>query len=524
MTPSAPTIDLPTTNPESLAAIDLVHGSATALGRWIDRLNPIFIKETRQAIKSKQFVIAFLLMLLISWLISVIAIAAAGQRLDFGNWGRDLFSCYFVVLSGAILIIVPFTAFRSLSLERDDATYEPLVMSTLTPRQIILGKLQSAMLQVFLYYSAIAPFMAFTALLQGFDIKHVALLLVSGAFAALWCTVAALAVCAVMTRRRTQTLVSLAVLGGLFLVFVNAWAWSFNTQWLNWNDLAVQLGAAVWIVGGIASIILLQQVAVINLTFPADNRSTALRLIVQGLFVLIWLALWLMLRVVPTPPHNGESYLVGLSFSLVLWALAGLFFVTESDHISRRIRRELPRRPVVRLASWPFLPGGQRGLVLVLLNLVILGGVIFYAARRHGWTMQEFKLPLSLTALLYFLIYVNLAAAMTRWGMRATHAIQPMHGRVATVVLIAVTMSVPMFLMTFSDDYLYNSWQDFRLFYLISPIVTFEHLALTLSYAKQIVIWLSVLALLSTALNVPAMIRGLFDLWDDRSLVEEHLP
>ena len=36
-----------------------------------DRLNPILVKETRQALKSSQFIITFMLLLTVAWLISV---------------------------------------------------------------------------------------------------------------------------------------------------------------------------------------------------------------------------------------------------------------------------------------------------------------------------------------------------------------------------------------------------------------------------------------------------------------------
>ena len=36
-----------------------------------DRLNPILVKETRQALKSRQFIITFMLLLTVAWLISV---------------------------------------------------------------------------------------------------------------------------------------------------------------------------------------------------------------------------------------------------------------------------------------------------------------------------------------------------------------------------------------------------------------------------------------------------------------------
>ena len=71
---------------------------------------------------------------------------------------------YFIILTIPVLIIVPFSAFRSLAAEREDGTFELLSITALSSRQIVTGKLGSAMLQMLIYYSALAPCIAFTYL------------------------------------------------------------------------------------------------------------------------------------------------------------------------------------------------------------------------------------------------------------------------------------------------------------------------------------------------------------------------
>ena len=48
------------------------------LVRLGDRLNPILVKETRQALKSRQFLITFVLLLFCAWGWSVLGIARIG--------------------------------------------------------------------------------------------------------------------------------------------------------------------------------------------------------------------------------------------------------------------------------------------------------------------------------------------------------------------------------------------------------------------------------------------------------------
>jgi ABC-type Na+ efflux pump permease subunit len=143
-----------------------------------DRVNPILVKETRQALKSRQFSITFMLLLVVAWLISAGGALWAGPAIEFGSAGREFFILYYWVLSFAIFLVVPFGSFRSMLNERDHNTYELLSISTLTPGQIVRGKLSSSIVQILIFYSAIAPFIAFTSLLQGFDLPLVSFMLV----------------------------------------------------------------------------------------------------------------------------------------------------------------------------------------------------------------------------------------------------------------------------------------------------------------------------------------------------------
>jgi ABC-type Na+ efflux pump permease subunit len=59
-----------------------------------------------------------------------------------------------------VLVLIPFGCYRSLLAEREQTTFELLSITSLSPRQVIWGKLLSAGLQMFIFYSAIAPFVA----------------------------------------------------------------------------------------------------------------------------------------------------------------------------------------------------------------------------------------------------------------------------------------------------------------------------------------------------------------------------
>ena len=166
----------------------------TRLERLGDRFNPIVVKEVRQALKSRQFVGTFLLLLLAAWAGSIFGVSYLGESIDYGSSAVTFYAGFLFALCAASLVIVPFSTFRSIVEERTETTLELLQITALSPKQIVRGKTQSAMVQVLVYYCAIAPFIAFTALLPGFDVVHVTFSLVMLLITALCFSMVALAI------------------------------------------------------------------------------------------------------------------------------------------------------------------------------------------------------------------------------------------------------------------------------------------------------------------------------------------
>ena len=103
--------------------------------QWLERageyLNPILIKESRQALKSRQFTITFALVLGASWCWSFLGIALIGPQVYYGAHGPDLLLGYAVILLFAPVIVVPYIVFRSLAGELEDHSYELLSITSL---------------------------------------------------------------------------------------------------------------------------------------------------------------------------------------------------------------------------------------------------------------------------------------------------------------------------------------------------------------------------------------------------------
>lgn len=246
------------------------------LGDWF---NPIVVKEVRQALKSRQFVSTFLILLLVSWSGSIFGVSYLGESIDYGSPAVTFYAGFLFALCVATLVIVPFSTFRSIVEERAETTLELLQITALSPVQIVRGKILSAMVQVLVYYCAIAPFIAFTSLLPGFDIVHMVFSLIMLVITALCFCLIALAI---GTQARNTTLQALSSLFVIAIAVVGMMAFfGFMTaagNRIQFDDPDTWWGLALVVFLGLSTGYVCEQAAIAQLTFDSDNRSTGIRL------------------------------------------------------------------------------------------------------------------------------------------------------------------------------------------------------------------------------------------------------
>ncbi len=437
-----------------------------------DHLNPILVKETRQALKSRQFIVTFLLMLIAAWLISVFGTLMAGDSLEFGSAGRELFTSYFVVLALAIFVVVPYSAYRGLLNERDQTTLELLNITSLSPRQLIWGKLWSAMAQVFIFYSAIAPFIAFTSMLQGFDVALVAFSLGISILVTLCLTMFTLMLAAIPQNKHLQGLMTGAVFLGLLfvisMIFSAVPAMLMETLPVDEKEFWVIVGATV--VAGLSFFFLFTQIATAHLTFDADNRSTGIRVACTAQFVLYWSMIAFAQYMLGRTTFHAGAAAVFAAWCLIHSGVCGFFAATESDFVSRRVRRGIPKTPFLRLLATPFLPGGHRGFLYLVLHLALIPAVMealfvspFGTGQWEGWW--------AVTFILYVLAFVGLGVAFGRALRRVSAEVRPMHVRVIIFIMFAMGTVVPYLPLLFGTrEY---EWM-YRRLRVMNPIVMLE--------------------------------------------------
>ncbi len=435
--------------------------------RFGDKLNPILVKETRQALKSRQFVITFsvLLFAALAWTI-VGSLTMMPQIYTTPSAPRMLIG-YYLVLALPMLLVVPLAAYRSLEGEIDDGTLELLSISTLTPWQIVLGKLASAMLQMMLYFVALFPCVAYAYTLRGVDLPTTMLIMAALIVAGILLTIVALFF-APLTRSRTGRITTL--LATMAILMAAEWGLAFLMigmilygNPLTTGQLYFTVTATILLAAAIGHLLLTATAA--QLTPESENRSTHIRLSIMGLTA-VFLGVGTLAALMLT--REGIPVVVTLIMILgVLWTACSSMMAAESPAMTPRIRRELPSSFFARCTLTWLTPGPATGLAFSVINIVIItffiaAGLEYLIRTPNAWG-QPYAIFARLV-LTYATYLVGMLVAV-RWiiaVIRINNNPRVEVGLAALIVVAVISALVPYSIGLHLNDYrpyAYSQWQ-----------------------------------------------------------------
>ncbi len=392
------------------------------LERAVDHVNPILVKEARQALKSRQFVVTYSLLLAFAWGWSLLGIALLMPGVYYSSGGRFMLVGYFLVLAIPLLIVIPFSAFRSLASEREDGTFDLLSITDLSSRQIVTGKMGSAVLQMLVYYSALSPCIGFTYLLRGIDIITVFLVLGWTLLASVMMATVGLLAATIARAKHWQVLVSVVLLLGLaFFAFI--WTYfilAFVAMTPPLDDISFWISVfavicfyAVFIGLGVFG-------AAGQIGFTSSNRSTRMRLLML-LHHFLWIG-WMTYAWVVTMQEGALWFLTFAGG--IYWIVMGALMIGESGWIAPRVRRGLPVSYLGRMVLTWLNPGPGTGYVFAVLNAATLAVVVILlgiVAQYNAFRGAPFDSGLAAGAILgvaYLAAYLGVARLITL-AMRA---------------------------------------------------------------------------------------------------------
>lgn len=148
---------------------------------FADGFSPMLVKELRQGMRSRLFVISFLLVQAAMILVAITGLYASARQ-----WETSAITGFFwTILVVPLLIIMPMTGLGAVGNERKANTLELIFLTRLTARRILLGKWAALVAQTVLLVCAILPYAVLRYFLGGINLGAelitIAMLLVGSA-------------------------------------------------------------------------------------------------------------------------------------------------------------------------------------------------------------------------------------------------------------------------------------------------------------------------------------------------------
>ncbi len=327
-----------------------------------DWVNPVAVKEFRQAVQSRWVVAVLMLFLLLNLAIIGGHLLLSPDVHTDVEGGQDVFMYLLSILLFTCLAFVPaYTGIR-LTLERHSTDIDLLFVTAITPGAIVRGKYLAAMALTLLMFSACMPFMVLTYLLRGIDLPTIFLILA-----------ACFAVCAAAN---ALGLFAGAVTGGWLirgLVAIGMVVLLVPTFFALLETIHDEMhyGSVVrsvlddWDAVGTFLLVealaigLLYVFAVALLSARASNRMMVPRVYLTGCWAvtggvaLVWSHVYM----------DMEPVIGWAIYSVVTLCFLVVAAVGERDAWSVRVRRKIPRNRLLRLGAFLAYTGSAGGVL-----------------------------------------------------------------------------------------------------------------------------------------------------------------
>jgi hypothetical protein len=426
-----------------------------------------------------------------------------------------LLIAYFVILAFPLTIVVPYSAFRSLAAEREDNTFEVLSITTLKTRQIISGKLGSAVAQMAVYFSAVTPCLAFTYLLRGVDLPTIAVLLIYSFFGSLGLSMIGLLLATLSRQRYSQVFVSVLFIAGLLGTFFSAIFWAvalITTSYAFVGDVWFWVGTLAAFSAWATTFALAFFAAAGMITFSSENRSTPLRIV-----MIVQQACWIGWMGVPWMTEGFSPIFVFILVTMagLYWYAMGTLLTAERPEMSQRVKRQLPTSSLGRLFLTWLNPGPASGYFFVIANTTTIAVIMMLALAVSEFTgMAPAGGPSTSQVIYLALIGWGYLIAYLGLGLLAITALR----RVATVQMPAAVLIQLLLLLAGSGIPSTIQWMSVELRHLDYSYLQITNPFWTLYYVGErglptdaivLLLLVSTAAICILLLNLPGVVREL---------------
>ena len=460
-----------------------------------DRLNPVVVKELRQAVNSR--FVTTILMLFLGVLLLVLGSFLLLVDTHRFNTGGEVFMTLHAIMLSTCLLFTPLYVGIRLASERSGTNTDLLFITTIKPISIVWGKLMAGMTVATLIFSVCAPFMVVTYLMRGIDLPSIFMILGLDVLLILGVIQVALTIASMPVSAVLKALVGLSAMGGIGFagigvmvvaseIVMGGFLFGGSGAMDFWGP-ALTMGAFGLSIGGVLFFL-----SVAMLTANTANRARPLRLYITSA--------WLITGGLAIAHDWG--HLPHLFFEAVeVWAVTSLLFLSlvvicsgsERDVYGNRLLWKVPRRVWLRPIAFLTTSGAAAGLIwsgLLIAATALtawLCSEVFnpaYAAgpsgiygpgvhSRLGYSSLDFSNDIAfvLPVPVYALAYI-LTGVLLRKGLMGKGA-NPIAAAMFSFLLMVVSTLLPFIALfiLYSDSWDHAS----DLWYVFNPFATLSH-------------------------------------------------
>jgi len=387
-----------------------------------DLINPIAVKELRQAVKGRSIGWALIIFLIIQLaIIGIVLMMATDLGEDF-SMGRNIFMGLLSVLLAVTLFFVPaFTAIR-FSSERAENDVDLFFITTLKPYQIIWGKFSAAIILTLLFFSASLPFMTLTYLLRGLDLPSVFILLVFDFLVVAGCIQFGIFLASLPGKLMARIFRFIFALFLMFGVYELAFMASYGimrggvgsviSSWDFWGT-ALTIVAVILIGTGLLFVI-----ATAIITPVSANRALPVRVylfftwLVTGIITAIW-----FLQVRTNKVVTLWALFMVVSFSIHLFVT-----ICERQFWQPRVARTIPKNIFLRIPAFILYSGAAGGIVFtfIMLCATVFAVIFLIPDSLFGVTYRGYYsyMPVNFSTVILILPLYALCYSLTAFNLK----------------------------------------------------------------------------------------------------------
>lgn len=437
-----------------------------------DRMNPIVVKELRQAVQGKFLtwnLLGFLVLQMIVLSSHLISADSSMPSWMASQAGRQYFQILLSILLVTCLLLIPMYTSTRLSMERSEDSADLLYITTLSPRAIVAGKFWASLLLVVFLYSACTPFMTISFLLRGIDLPSIFVALLFSFFITAAVVQFAIFLACLPLHRWFRVLLGLTSLGFLFSVF--GLVMGGTQSILSYGVSGIFGSRDIWwvvvafVLSCFTSIGLLFVLSVSLITTPSANRVLPIRVFLTGAWLISAVYAVSLTRYWKTyRPLFVWTVVIAVFLSIVLF-----FTASERERLGERVRKSIPERAWQRYLVFPFYSGVGSGMLWILScagSTVVVIATLWFVTDGSWSHAREFTQYLYVPASIFLFA---VAYALTGWWVR--RVLFPRFSSITTwffaLVVLALGTILPILLSFFLGTW--RDWQEGSL--LLTPFV-----------------------------------------------------